>query len=324
MTQLADRLNDLATTGTRAITFQEIGLPADAVREQVPEVAAGPLAPLLAEAIVHAYDAADAAWKQAAAAFPVGIAQQSSVLALTSLETLLGSATTKALAKPLNGALLDGLAEQVEHLPLLAAARLEGAVRLAASDAVEPYQVWDLLEELPADGPEDFLERLPRVLGVALDCWAQQESRVSTAVRELLQHLSVDEAADVDAMFELGCDRLRTALSSTELPEVIRLTTEARSLFAAAEAAEEARDDAAAYLAVCDSILGFTANNAEQVGSAADRIEQALERRRAWLHGTHQPAWPQTTLGRRDRLVRQKYRAAQRGVQAALGQAVEA
>jgi hypothetical protein len=227
MTQLADRLNDLATTGTRAITFQDIGLPADAVREQVPEVAAGPLAPLLAEAIVHAYDAADAAWKQAAAAFPVGIAQQSSVLALTSsLETLLGSAaTTKALAKPLNGTLLDGLAEQVEQLPLPAAARLEGAVRLAASDAVKPYQVWDLLEELPADGPEDFLERLPRVLGVALDCWAQQESRVSIAVRELLQHLSVDEAADVDAMFELGCDRLRTALSSTELPEVIRLTT---------------------------------------------------------------------------------------------------
>ncbi|MFD5483030.1 hypothetical protein [Streptomyces hawaiiensis] len=295
MTQLAERLSDLATTGTHAITFEGIGLPADTVRDQVPEVAAGPLAPLLAEAIVHAYDAPDGAWKQAAAAFPTGFARQSSVLALTSsLETLLGSpATAKALAKPLNGALLDGLTDQVEHGPLLAAARLEGAVRLAASDAVKPYQVWDILEELPADGPEDFLERLPRVLGVALDCWAQQESRVSTAVRELLQHLSVDEAADVDALFELGCDRLRTALSSTDLADVSRLISEARSLFAAAEAAEEARDDAAAYLAVCDSLLGFTAHNADQVVSAADRIELALERRRAWLHGTHQPAWLQ-------------------------------
>ncbi|MFJ9643013.1 hypothetical protein [Streptomyces sp. NPDC101206] len=295
MTQLADRLSDLATTGGQAITFQDIGLPVDDVRDQVPEVAAGPLAPLLAEAIVHAYDAADAAWNQAASAFPKGFAQQSSVLALTSsLETLLGStATTKALAKPLNGALLDGLTEQVEDVPLLAAARLECAVRLAVSDAVKPYRVWDILEELPADGPEDFLERLPRVLGVALDCWSQQESRVSTAVRELLQRLSVDEAADVDAMFELGCDRLRTALSSTDLADVSRLVGEARSLFAAAEAAEEARDDAVAYLAVCDSILGFTAHNAEQVASAADRIEQALERRRAWLHGTHQPAWLQ-------------------------------
>ncbi|MFE2317253.1 hypothetical protein ACFXC8_29735 [Streptomyces sp. NPDC059441] len=215
-------------------------------------------------------------------------------LVTSSLETLLGSAaTTKALARPLNGALLDGFTEQIGRGPLLAAARLEGAVRLAASDAVSPYRVWDLLEELPADGPEDFLERLPRVLGVALDCWAQQETRVSTAVRDLLQHLSVDEAADVDALFELGCDRLRTALSSTELPEVSRLVSEARTFFAAAEAPEEARDDAAAYLAVCDAILGFTAHDAPKVAEAADRIEQALERRQAWLHRTHQPAWLQ-------------------------------
>lgn len=295
MTQLADRLSDLATDGVRAISFQDIGLPSDLVRDQVQEVAAGPLAPLLAEAVVRACDEADGEWKQVAAAFPAGFAQQRSVLAFTSsLETLLSSAaTTKALAKPLNGALLDGFAEQIGRGPLLAAARLEGAVRLAASDAVSPYRVWDLLEELPADGPEDFLERLPRVLGVALDCWSQQETRVATAVRDLLQHLSVDEAADVDALFELGCDRLRTALSSAELVEVSRLVSEARTLFAAAEAAEEARDDAAAYLAVCDAILGFTAHDAAKVSAAADRIDQALERRQAWLHGTHQPVWLQ-------------------------------
>ncbi|MFI5998561.1 hypothetical protein ACIBAC_42835 [Streptomyces sp. NPDC051362] len=250
---------------------------------------------MLAEAIVVACDHADSQWSQAASAFPEGFAQQSSVLALTSsMETILGSAATaKALAQPLNGALLDGFTEQVARGPLLAAARLEGAVRLAAADAVAPYRVWELLETLPADGPDDFLERLPRVLGVALDCWAQQETRVSTAVRELLQHLSVDEAADVDALFELGCDRLRIALSSTELPEVSRLLGEARTFFAAAEEAEEARDDAAAYLAVCDAVLGFTAHDAPKVARAADRIEQALERRQAWLHGTHQPAWLQ-------------------------------
>ncbi|GHC93930.1 hypothetical protein GCM10010309_78740 [Streptomyces violaceochromogenes] len=77
-------------------------MPADTVRDQAPEVAAGPLAPLLAEAIVQAYDAADGAWKQAAAAFPTGVARQSSVLALTSSpEILLGSpVTATALAKP--------------------------------------------------------------------------------------------------------------------------------------------------------------------------------------------------------------------------------
>ncbi|MFD0294178.1 hypothetical protein ACFWJS_37195 [Streptomyces sp. NPDC127061] len=295
MTQLADRLSALAAGGSQAITFQDVGLPADLVRDQVQEVAAGPLAPLLAEAIVLACDHADNEWRQAAAAFPAGIAQQSSVLALTSsIETILGSsATAKALAQPLNGALLDGFTDQVARGPLLAAARLESAVRLAAADAVTPYRIWDLLEALPSDGPDDFLERLPRVLGVALDCWAQQETRVSTAVRNLLQHLSVDEAADTDALFELGCDRLRTALSSTELPEVSRLLGEARTFFTAVEAGEEARDDAAAYSAVCDAVLGFTAHDAPKVAQAADRIEQALERRQAWLHGTHQPAWLQ-------------------------------
>ncbi|MEC7051423.1 hypothetical protein RFN57_03800 [Streptomyces violaceochromogenes] len=56
----------------------------------------------MAEAIVQAYDAADGAWKQAAAAFPTGVARQSSVLALTSSpEILLGSpVTATALAKP--------------------------------------------------------------------------------------------------------------------------------------------------------------------------------------------------------------------------------
>ncbi|MEV5472794.1 hypothetical protein AB0L66_10605 [Streptomyces sp. NPDC052207] len=295
MTPLAERLSDLAATGHPFITFQQLGLPAETLHDQVQAVAAGPLAPLLAEAVAHAYDAADAAWTEAAAAFPAGLAKQSSVLALTtSLETLLGStAAVKALAKSLNGALLDGLTEQVDRVPLLAAARLEGAVRLAACEAVRPYQVWEVLEELPTQGPEDFLERLPRILGVALDCWAQQESRVSTAARGLLQHLSVDEAADVDALFELGCDRLRTALSATDLGEVSRQVAEARSLFATAEAAEEARDDAAAYLAVCEALLGFTAHDAPRVDQAAKRIEQVLERRRGWLRRMHQPAWLQ-------------------------------
>lgn len=78
-------------------------------------------------------------------------------------------------------------------------------------------------------------------------------------------------------MFELGCDRLRTALSSTEPADISRLVSVARSLFAAAE---EARDDDA-YLAACDSLRSITAHNARQVASAADRIERTLERRLA-------------------------------------------
>lgn len=294
MTQLADRLSTLAASG-EPVTFQTVGLTQEVVLSEVAEVAAGPYAPLLAEAVADVFDQADPEWAQAAGLFPAGFAGQRSFLALAAvLETLLGSsAAARALAKPLNAALLDGLSDAVDRVPLLAAARLEGAVRLAAANAVRPYRVWETLEELTADGPEDFTERLPRILGVALDCWAQQEAAVTTTVRALLEQLSVDEAADVDALFELGCDRLRSALSSNDLADVSGRMSEARRFFAAAQAAEEARDDAAVYAAVCDAVLGFTAGNAPQVATAADRLEQALERRAAWLHGTHQPAWLQ-------------------------------
>ncbi len=45
MTQLAERLGDLAAAGRASITFEDLGLPAQTLHEQVQTVAAGPLAP---------------------------------------------------------------------------------------------------------------------------------------------------------------------------------------------------------------------------------------------------------------------------------------
>lgn len=123
-----------------------------------------------------------------------------------SLDALLDSApAAKALGKPLTNALLNDFLARVEATPLLAAAQLEGAVRLAIAEAVSPFKVWQALEEVPADGPEDFLERLPRILGLTLDRWAHEDT-IADRVRDLLVQLTHDEAADADAMFELGCD----------------------------------------------------------------------------------------------------------------------
>lgn len=294
MTLLEDRLTALAAAGTRVITFEAVGLTAEELQpEEVQTVAAGPLAPLLAEAVVDAVDGGGPGWARTALEFADGLAGQHSLLALTScLDTLLdSSAAARTLGKPLNDALLDGFTATVAESPLLAAARLGGAVRLAASNSVEPYRVWGILGELSGDGPEDFHERLPRILGVALDCWASEEARVTAAVRALLTELSMGEAGEVDALFELGCDRLRSALSCSELAQVSGHMVEARRLFAAVEAAEEARDDAAAYLAVCDAVLGFTAADRDGVVEAADRLQAALDRRAAWLRGAHQPEW---------------------------------
>ncbi|MZD05855.1 hypothetical protein GTW43_12265 [Streptomyces sp. SID5785] len=293
MPQLADRLSELASEG-KAITFPAIGLAPDAVASQAGDVAAGPLAAYLAEAVADAFNRSDAQWQSAAAAFPHGLAAQPSVLHLSaSMDALLHSPTAaKALGKSLTAALLDDLLAQIELAPLLAAARLEGAVRLAVADAVTPFKVWQAIEDVPNDGPEDFLERLPRLLGLALDRWADEDT-ITETVRELLQQLTHDEAADVDAMFELGCDLLRRALSSQDVGAVTSHLVLARKQFETAAQAEEARDDARIYAAVCDAILAFGRHDAATITRAADEIAQAVDQREAWLHGTHQPAWLQ-------------------------------
>ncbi|MEU8617314.1 hypothetical protein [Streptomyces sp. NPDC048623] len=293
MLQLADRLTELAA-GSEPITFPAIGLTPDTVMGQAGDVAAGPLAPFLAEAVADAYNRGDEQWKTVGTTLPPGLATQPSVLHLTaSLDALLDSApAAKALGKPLTTALLNDLVARIEAAPLLAAARLEGAVRLAIAETVSPFKVWQALEDVPVDGPEDFLERLPRILGLTLDRWAH-ENTIADSVRDLLVHLTHDEAADADATFELGCDLLRRALSSKTVGDVTSHLVQARRHFARAAQAEEARHDAETFAAVCDAIMAFSRHDSDAIADAADRIANLLDRRDAWIYRTHQPAWLQ-------------------------------
>ncbi|MFD5483923.1 hypothetical protein ACFWIV_00510 [Streptomyces virginiae] len=293
MIQLADRLTELAA-GSEPITFPAIGLTPDMVMGQAGDVAAGPLAPFLAEAVADAYNRGDEQWQTIGTTLPPGLATQPSVLHLTaSLDALLDSApAAKALGKPLTTALLNDLLARIETSPLLAAARLEGAVRLAIAEAVSPFKVWQALEDVPVDGPEDFLERLPRILGLTLDRWAHEDT-IADSVRDLLVHLTHDEAADADATFELGCDLLRRALSSKTVGDVTSHLVQARRHFARAAQAEEARHDAETFAAVCDAIMAFSRHDSNAIADAADRIANLVDRRDAWIHRTHQPAWLQ-------------------------------
>ncbi|MFC9585840.1 hypothetical protein ACFVJ8_23840 [Streptomyces yangpuensis] len=293
MLQLADRLTELAA-GSEPITFPAIGLTPDTVMGQAGDVAAGPLAPFLAEAVADAYNRGDEQWQTVGTTFPPGLATQPSVLHLTaSLDALLDSApAAKALGKPLTTALLRDLGARIEATPLLAAARLEGAVRLAIAEAVSPFKVWQALEDVPVDGPEDFLERLPRILGLTLDRWAHEDT-IADSVRDLLVHLTNDEAADADATFELGCDLLRRALSSKTVGDVTNHLVQARRHFTRAAQVEEARHDAETFGAVCDAIMAFSRHDSSAIADAADRIANLLDRREAWIYRTHQPAWLQ-------------------------------
>ncbi|MFD6986605.1 hypothetical protein ACFWAX_38940, partial [Streptomyces sp. NPDC059956] len=136
------------------------------------------------------------------------------------------------------------------------------------------------------------LERLPRILGLTLDRWAHEDT-IAESVRDLLVQLTKDEAADADALFELGCDLLRRALSSKTVGDVTNHLVQARRHFTRAAQTEEARHDAETFAAVCDAIMAFSRQDSNAITDAAERIANLLDQREAWIYRTHQPAWLQ-------------------------------
>ncbi|MFI9452462.1 hypothetical protein [Amycolatopsis sp. NPDC052450] len=289
MTTLADRLAVIAGDGAVASWAE---LDELAVADHAEEIAASPLAPVLAQALAAAAGASPPGWDGASAKFVTGLSNQTSLLALaSSLEELLASPiTVQTQGARLHDALLDGLTVAIADSPLLAAGRLEGAVRLAVANAVTPFAVLGRLTSLSNDVPEEFAERLPRLLGAAMDRWADNSAFVEP-IRQALDQLRHHEAAAVDAVFELACDHLRVALSAETLPAAMESLTTARAGFATVDAAEEARHDARAYAAACDAILAFSAQNAYRLTDAKQRLAEALQQRDAWLTAMHQPAW---------------------------------
>ncbi|AJT61745.1 hypothetical protein T261_08961 [Streptomyces lydicus] len=78
---LMDRLGSPAAQG--APITPSLALSCEAVANQTRVAAAGPMAPLLAEAIMDAFERCDTQWTTAAAAFPQSLAGQGSFLHLT-------------------------------------------------------------------------------------------------------------------------------------------------------------------------------------------------------------------------------------------------
>ncbi len=289
MTRLAEHLVDTAAKGTTAAIAQ---LGVEAVAEEAAEVAASPLAPVLAHALAEVAGAGTVGWQTATASFIEGLTGQQSLLALvSSLDELLASpVTVEEQGTLLHDVLLRDLASLIHSHPLLAAGRLEGAVRLAVAGAVTPFGVLGHLTAPPSNAPEEFTERLPRLLGAAMDRWAN-ETTIATSLWSALDQLRHDEAAAVDAAFELACHQLRSALAAETLPAAMEALTAARSGFATVDAAEEARHDAKAYAAACDAVLAFAAHDQARLTEAANRLTAALDQREAWLTGLHAPSW---------------------------------
>ena len=163
---------------------------------------------------------------------------------------------------------------------------LQAIARLALAGATTELLLRDALLRLRTDDAPGLLERVPRLLGLAVEYWGEGRCR------EVLQRLLEVREAAADAAFELALAQLRDALTATTLPEAIGGLATARDQFASAERAEEARDDAAAYRIALDAVLSFGASDStERLTHASDELEAILSRRRAWLTGTHVAPW---------------------------------
>jgi hypothetical protein len=163
-------------------------------------------------------------------------------------------------------------------------------LRVAITGAGNPLAV---LATLAADDPTSvepgYAERLPRLIGVALDQWSDQPI-VADPLRQALRALRAVPSAAADAAFECGIESLRQAAAAST-SDASALLFAARREFASAESAEEARDDAALYGAGVNALVAFSRHDSDALVSARIAVGRLLERRERLLHGTHQPQW---------------------------------
>lgn len=254
--------------------------------------ASGPLAPLLCRSLVRELRQNGVVAEADVEAVVEGLTRQRALLAtLDATDELLESAEFARLhGTRLARALLAAHDAALADRPLVASAFAEGALRLALAGATSPARTSVMLTpEDPDRLAADYLERLPRLIGAALDAWGGQPAIAGT-LRATLSALAEMPATAADASFEQGMDALRRAAGDSR-PAALRLLGEARRWFGLAEAAEEVRHDAALYGAGIDVIMAFARVDGRALVVAERRLSEGLAGRMAWLEGTHLPAW---------------------------------
>lgn len=164
---------------------------------------------------------------------------------------------------------------------------LEALTRLGLVDSTARYRALELLTGVTLEDPDDLLERLPKLIGLAIDCW--DEGGLDTQLRMLLGH----DAARADATYELAQQTLRAALASSTMDEVMKGLTSARDQFTTVEHMEEARDDAALFRSVLDLTVAFVAGGpaTNALNESADAMSAALNRRAAWMTRSNLGGW---------------------------------
>lgn len=212
-----------------------------------------------AEAAARAEETqADLLLEAAAAALP----SLTNLVFLESADVALNSPRLlQAKSRNLALALYDRVEEAKATSGLQAYAYLETLTRLGLTDSTARFRALECLTTVGLDDPEDLLERLPKLIGLALDCW--NEACLGDRLRALLEH----DVARADAAYELAQLALRTALEAPTIEDVLAGLTSARDQFLAVESMEESREDAILYRCALDLTVAFVAGEKSSGGA---------------------------------------------------------
>ncbi|WP_212988547.1 hypothetical protein [Actinoplanes auranticolor] len=174
--------------------------------------------------------------------------------------------------------------------PVVAAAFAEGALRLALAGFGDVARTVVMLTPDDPHGLDpDYVARLPRLLGAALDRWGLGQS-VGGSLRDTLAELQLIPAAAAAAAFESGLHQIRSAADpGTDDP--VALLVAARKNFAHAEAGEESGSDAALYGSGIDAVMAFRRGDELALRQARQSLHRRLGDRADGLRGGHLPAW---------------------------------
>lgn len=221
----------------------------------------------LAEAATRANEAHAAALLDTAAQTVPGLSRLPFLIAADVALTSPG--LIAAHGRTLAGSLADRIEAVRATDGLQAYAYLEALTRLGLVNSTAKFRAIGFMVSVTTDDDADLLERLPRLVGLAHDCWAEPE------LLETLHLLLEQTDARTDALFELAMTKLRAALDADSMPAVLTGLAAARDTFISVETAEEAREDATLYRCALDVVLALAATAAG--GAGTDNAQQSLD-----------------------------------------------
>lgn len=167
-------------------------------------------------------------------------------------------------------------------------AYLEVLTRLGLSHSAARLRALDLLLSVTSQDASTFLERLPSLVGLALDRWGEDE------LINVLDRLAEFDEAKADALFELAQVGLRAALEGESLDAILTGLISTRDQFVAVEAMTESRDDATIYRCALDVMVAFAGS---PTGTSADSSEaikdltKAMSQRAIFSTRTSMGSW---------------------------------